>query len=129
MVYIVVSTNKWSHIKKQTFEGYQYQSGFEAGYAAELSMRLKAKEIIKWERQVKIPLIVNGFEVGNYYIDFVVYYPDGTIEYVETKGQASDVWRLKWKILEAMYSEKPNVRLMVVKQKNNFQLRKIKKVK
>lgn len=120
--------NRYKTAKKQTYNGNHYDSGFEAGYAAELDIRQKIKEIVRWERQVKIPLEVNGYHVTNYYIDFIVYYPDGTKEFVEAKGYAHEVWRLKWKIFEALYSEKPNVKLTVVKQRNNFTMRKPKKI-
>lgn len=118
---------KYSNVRKQTYNGQNYDSGFEAGYAAELDLRQRAKQIKSWERQVKIPLDVNGYHIANYYIDFVVYHLDGTIEYVETKGLASDVWKMKWKLFEALYGDKPGVILTVVKQANNFTLRKLKK--
>lgn len=38
------STNRWSTAKKQQYGGHLYDSGFEAGYAADLDIRLKAKE-------------------------------------------------------------------------------------
>ncbi len=123
-----IQKTRWSNSKKQVFQGERYDSGFEMGYAQELNLRQKAKEIIKWERQVKIPLVVNNYTIANYYIDFIVYYPDGTKEFVECKGWPSDVWRMKWKIFEALFSELPNVKLTVIKQANNFTLRKIKKV-
>lgn len=110
------SSQKWTNAKKQTYGGQNYQSGFEAGYAMELDLRLKAGEITKWERQVKIPLDVNGYHITNYFIDFIVYYPDGMVEYVETKGYETDVWKMKWKLFEALYSEKPDVRITLVKQ-------------
>ena len=121
--------NKWSNVKKQTYDGNKYDSGFEAGYAAELNLRLKAKQIKSWERQIKIPLEVNGFHIANYFIDFVVYHLDDTIEYVETKGLASPVWKIKWKIFEALYSEKPDVQLTVVQQRSNWRVPKAKKIK
>jgi len=120
--------NKWTTAKKQTFNGDKYDSGFEASVAQDLEFRRKAGEITRWERQVKIPLVVNGYLIANYYIDFVVYYPNGTVEYVEAKGYATEVWRMKWKIFEALYSEKPDVKLTVIKQRNNFTLRKPKKL-
>lgn len=119
---------KWSTAKKQTYNNQKYDSGFEAGYAAELDLRVKAKDIKSWERQVKIPLDVNGYHIANYYIDFIIHHLDGITEYVETKGYATDVWRMKWKIFEALYGDKPDVVLTVVKQANNFNLRKLKKV-
>lgn len=129
MVYLQKYWNKWSTAKQQTYNGQRYDSGFEGQYALELDIRQKAGEIVKWERQVKIPLIVNGYSIANYYIDFIVYYPDGLKEFVECKGIASEVWRLKWKIFEATYSEIPGVKLTVVKQHTNWSMRKIKKVK
>ena len=118
----------WTTAKKQTYNNYQYDSKFEAGYAVELDLKQKAKEITRWERQVKIPLIVNNFHICNYYIDFIVYYPNGLIEYVECKGYAMEVWKLKWKIFEALYSEKPGVKLTVIQQ-GRFKLPKAKKIK
>lgn len=126
MTYVV--QNKWSRVKKSVYKNDYYDSGFEGNYAKELDLRLYAGEIIKWERQVKIPLIVNGYHITNYYIDFIVYYPDGTKEYVETKGLASEAWKIKWKMFEALYSELPDVKLLLVQQKTNWKLRKIKKV-
>lgn len=115
--------------KKANYNDYIYDSKFEAGYAQELDVRLKAGEITKWERQVVLHLAVNGFEVCTYRIDFVVYYPDGEVEYVELKGYAMPVWRLKWKLFEALYSDKPGVRLTVVKQRDDFVLSKLKRIK
>lgn len=78
-------------------------SKFEAGKAQELELLKKAKEIKDFQEQVKIALVVNGFHICNYYIDFVVEHNDGEIEYIETKGYATDVWKLKWKLFEALY--------------------------
>lgn len=109
--------NKY-HAKKTEYDGVQYHSKFEAGFAQGLDMRLKAKEIKGWERQVKISLDVNGYHIANYYIDFVVHHLDKTKEYVEVKGFETDVWRMKWKLTEALLSKevkKGKVLLTVVK--------------
>lgn len=112
--------------KKQEYDGFHYDSKFEASYAVELDLRVRAGDIKSYEKQVNIPLIVNGYIVCWYRIDFIVYHNDGTTEYVETKGYAMPVWKLKWKIFEAMYSDLPGVTLTVVKQ-GKFNMRKIKK--
>jgi hypothetical protein len=119
----------WSNAKSANYNGYTYQSKFEAGYAQSLDLLLTANEIKKWERQINLPLEVNGYKVCDYKIDFIVYHNDGLIEYVECKGIAFPVWRLKWKLFEALYGDKPDVKLTVIKQKNNWTMRKIKKVK
>lgn len=95
--------------------GIQYHSKKEASYAAELDLRLKANDIKSWERQVKISLDVNGFHICNYYIDFVITHLDDSLEYVEVKGFETDVWRMKWKLFEALYSGINNIRLSVIK--------------
>lgn len=119
--------SKWGRAKKTVYDGVKYDSKFEASYARELGLRQKAGEIIEFETHKRIPLIVNGYHVADYYIDFVVYHADGDIEYIETKGVKTPVWVLKWKIFEATYSDKPGVRLTLVQQKK-FRLRKSKKV-
>lgn len=117
------------NVPKHKYGNKQYDSKFEAGYGWELEMRQKAKEINSFETHQKIELIVNDYHICNYYIDFVVYHNDGTIEYVETKGFTTEVWRLKWKLFEALYSEKEGVTLTVVYQGKGTRpkIRKVKK--
>jgi hypothetical protein len=120
--------NKWTTAKKQTYNGNRYDSGFEGSYAKDLDLLLMAQKIKSWERQVNIDLIVNGYRVAQYRIDFIVHHLDGTTEYIETKGLPDPTWKLKWKIFEATYSDLPDVKLTIVKQRNNWTMRKIKKV-
>ena len=103
-------------------------SKFEAGKAQELELLQKAGEIKSFKDQVKLPLTVNGYIVCDYYIDFVIEHNDGTTEYLETKGYATDTWKLKWKLFEALYSGEPNTLLTVEYQGKNWRprLRKAK---
>lgn len=103
-------------------------SKFEAGLARDLELRKKAGDIKDFKEQVKIPLIVNGLIVCDYKIDFVIEHNDGTTEYLEAKGYSTDVWKLKWKLFEALYSDKPDVKLTVEYQGKNWRprLRKVK---
>jgi hypothetical protein len=78
----------------------------EATKAFELDLLIKAGEILEWKRQVKISLDVNGYHICNYYVDFEVLWKDGTKEYVEIKGFETDLWRMKWRLFEALYSDK-----------------------
>ena len=127
MVYL--EKKRWSTSKKQTYDGYLYDSKFEAGYAQELDLRVKAKDIKSWEKQKKLELVVNNYVVTTYKIDFIITHNDDSLEYVETKGWASPTWRLKWKLFEACYGDKPGVQLTVIKQASNWNLRKLKKKK
>ena len=102
---------KYSYYK--TAKQGKNDSKFEAGKANELRMLKKAGEIKDFEEQVKIPLVVNGYIVCTYYVDFKITHNDGTIEYLETKGVAMDVFKIKWKLFEALYSDKPDVKLTI----------------
>ena len=117
---------KWGRAKKQVYDGKSYDSKFEASYARELTLRKKAGDIKDFEAHVRIPLEVNGFHVCDYYIDFIVYHNDDTLEYVETKGIKTPVWALKWKVFEATVGQHPKVTLTLVQQKK-FRLRKIRR--
>lgn len=88
-------------------------SRFEAGKARELELLKKAGQIKDFREQEKLELVVNGFIVCTYKIDFTIEHLDGTIEYLETKGYATDTWKLKWKLFDALYSDRPGVRLTV----------------
>lgn len=98
----MLKRNKYNAVKC-THDGYPYDSRAEAGYAAELDIRVKAKEISGWRRQVVIPLHVCGREVCKYRIDFEITHLDGSTELVEVKGFPTPLWRLKWKMFEAEY--------------------------
>lgn len=118
MVYLQKTFNKYG-AKSQTYNGISYHSKFEAAYAAALDLAVKAGEIKKWDRQVKLDLKVNGQHITNYYIDFIVYHLDGSREFVEVKGMELDLWKLKWRILEAtfdQFKQNPDDSLTVVKQ-------------
>lgn len=107
--------NKYNAVRRE-YNGVWYDSTFEAKYAEELDWRIKAKEIDRWERQVRMSLDVNEKHICNYFIDFKVFYPDGTIEYVEVKGFATAVWQLKWKLFEALINKiEPEAKLLIVK--------------
>lgn len=121
--------SKWTTARKTKWGGQQYDSKFESSYAKELSIRKKAGDINDWEAHKTIPLIVNGYHIGDYKIDFVIYHNDETEEYVEVKGFSTAYWRLKWKIFCAMYEDDPNKKLTIVWQKSSHsRLRKIKKI-
>jgi len=114
---------KWKNYRRRSkygnkdskYDGQIYHSKFESKVAQDLDLQLKAKEIKKWDRQVKISLDVNGMHICNYYIDFVVEHNDGIIEYIEAKGFKTQLWRVKWKIFEALYRYKENVKLTIIK--------------
>ena len=98
------SRNKYG-AKSKIYNGRSYMSKGEAGYAWELEQRRKNGEIEEIKPQFKLSLDVNGFHICNYYVDFLVILPDGSKELHEYKGFETDLWRLKWKLTEALYGE------------------------
>lgn len=91
-----------------------YDSKLEKKFAMDLDLRVAAGEIKSWERQVKISLDVNKKHICNYYIDFIINHNDGSEEYTEIKGFPTEVWKLKWKLFNAIYGDFPNIKLSVV---------------
>jgi hypothetical protein len=110
--------NRYQTGKKCTVNGVLYDSKFEGNYAGELELRKRMGDIKSWERQVKIPLVYNGYHIANYYIDFIVHHNDGRTEYIECKGYPHEVWKMKWKIFESLYADLPDVLLTVIQQKS-----------
>lgn len=97
--------NSYYSTKKQG----KNDSKFEAGLAQSLELRKKAKDIKDYQEQVVISLDVNGYHICNYKIDFVIQHNDGTTEYLEAKGFSTDVWKMKWKLFEALYDKPGNI--------------------
>lgn len=94
--------NKYNNEKTDLGRG-EFDSKFEAKYERECFFRLKAKEIKDYAIQVRFPLDVNGLHIADYIMDFVITHLDESIELVETKGYPTKEWRIKWKLLHALY--------------------------
>lgn len=102
--------------KTQNYNGFKYDSKKEAAYAMELDWRIKAGELLSYEKQYKIDLKVNGLHICNYYCDFKVINKYGGVEFHEVKGLELPLWQLKWKILQATLNEiEPGAELIVIK--------------
>jgi len=102
--------------EKQTFSGRSYHSKKEADYAVQLAWRKKAGEIKEIIPQYKLDIRVNGKHITNYFIDFKVILSDNTIELIEVKGFETDIWRLKWRLTEALLDEiEPRAKLVLIK--------------
>lgn len=91
--------------KMTMYRKVRYHSKKEAEYAMELDSLLLKKKILGWHGQVDLDLIVKGVHVCKAIVDFLVIHLDGTREYVEVKGYATDVWKLKRKLIAAIYPD------------------------
>jgi hypothetical protein len=92
-----------------------YDSKAEAYYAMHLDTLKRRKQILTWDPQVRLPILINDKHVCDYIIDFVVIHNTGVREFVEVKGRETDVWKLKWKMFKVMYEDSPNTKLTIVK--------------
>jgi len=90
---------------KCVYNGVKYDSAGEAAYAQKLDLLTKAGEILGYERQVKIPLRVNGQLICTYIADFIVYKKDGKKEIHEFKGYMTREFKIKWRLLNALKDE------------------------
>jgi hypothetical protein len=107
--------SKYNNVSRH-YNGRTYDSILEAKVAQELDWRMKAGEIAEIIPQYKISLDVNGKHICNYYCDFKVIKPDGSVEFVEAKGFETEVYRLKKKLLEAMIDQiEPGAEYIVIK--------------
>lgn len=97
-----MNKNKYG-AKKAKYKDRIYDSTLECNYAQQLDWRKKAGEIKRWESQYKLELKINDRHICNYYVDFLVELFDGKVEYHEVKGFETSLWRLKWKMVKAIY--------------------------
>jgi hypothetical protein len=108
------STNKYG-ARKSEYRNVVYDSAKEARYASELDLRVLAKDILCWERQITIPIDVNGMPVCNVVVDFLITHNDDSMELVEVKGYATAIFKLKYKLLKATFlHENPEVKYSIV---------------
>jgi phenylpropionate dioxygenase-like ring-hydroxylating dioxygenase large terminal subunit len=99
--------NKYN-AKKTEYNGVLYDSKREAEYAFQLDMRLKARgkdRIKSWTRQVTLPLEVNGQLICKHRVDFEITHVNDSTEFVEVKGMLTPEYKLKLKLLRALYPD------------------------
>lgn len=111
-----VPTNKY-HNRKVELDGQIFASQKEANRYAELKHLQRAGIVESFACQVAYP-VLDAFEKNGrryraikYIADFVVLYPDGRIEVEDTKGHATEVFRIKRKLFEARY---PDLELKII---------------
>lgn len=87
--------------------GHIHDSIGEANYCNQLDALVKAREIKSYEIQQKYMFKVKGKHITTHIVDFVVTTNEGKEEVHEVKGFATEVWRIKWKLFEALYPKIP----------------------
>jgi hypothetical protein len=102
----MAKANKYRAIKSE-YNGIVFASKKEKEYAVRLDICKKTsllkERVIEYQTQVKYPIIVNNQKICTYILDFIVHYGDGRIEYVDVKGFITPVYRIKKKLVEAIF--------------------------
>lgn len=117
--------NKYNAVKTE-YNGYKYDSKFEAQQAYELDLRLKAGEIKGWDRQYKVEMWAydchgNKAIKKTHKVDFRIHELDGTYTLLEAKGFETTDYRdrKKW-LLKLWLPANPNYEYQVVKQRKRY---------
>jgi len=85
--------------KPTVYDGIRFDSKKEGNYYLDLKLRIKAGEVIFFLRQV--PFYLPGG--GKLVLDFLEFHTDGTAHFVEIKGFETKEWKIKKRIVEAIY--------------------------
>lgn len=84
-----------------------FASKREAQWAAQLDWLRFAKDprqkVIHVDYQYRMPIVVNGIKICEYVADFRVRYADGREEIQDAKGFRTEVYKLKKKMVNAVY--------------------------
>lgn len=104
--------NKFGN-RRVEVDGIKFDSALEARHYAKLKLLKRAGEIRDFERQASYDLEVNGQKIATYRADFVVTMPDGSIQVQDTKGYPTPEYKLKKKLMRAIYG----IEIMEIKNK------------
>lgn len=80
-------------------DGFKFPSKLEARYYAQLKLKQLAGEVLFFLRQVPFHL-PGGVK---YIADFQVFYADGSVQFIDTKGKDTPLSSSKRKIVESIY--------------------------
>ena len=94
--------NKYKNIRTTTLRG-TFASKKEARDEQELNIRKRAREIKNYACQVPFRIDINKKHICTYIADFVILHNDGSEEIVDSKGFLTQVFRLKFKLMKAVY--------------------------
>jgi len=96
--------NKYNAHKCE-LDGYKFDSLAEGRYYQGLKLMLLNGDIHDLEVHPKFEIMVNGTRIGNYYADFR-YFENGVQVIDDVKGVRTPVYKLKRKLVEAIYGVK-----------------------
>lgn len=101
--------NKYRAVKT-TIDGIKFDSKAEGRRYAELKLLERAGEIRQLELQPRYSIVINGRHICNYHADFRYFTAEQSIV-EDVKGVRTPVYRLKKKLVEAVY---PGIKIVEV---------------
>ena len=107
---------KYKSTRQECQKGHWHHSKFEAGKCDELRLREIAGDIKSYEIQKRVNLYLGGVFMGTMVPDFYIEHPDGTHEFLETKGShLMREFRFKrnWALLQEMYKDSPETKFTI----------------
>lgn len=96
------------HAQPCEADGIKFPSKLERRYYQHLMLLKHAGEVVFFLRQVPFHL-PGGVK---YVADFQIFYADGTVSFVDVKGVETDTFKMKRKMVEALYP----VEIQVIKK-------------
>ena len=92
---------------ERTYNDKIYDSKLEMNYRKHLDLLTKAtkesERVVEINEQVPYDCFVNNKKICSYRADFEVEYQDGRIVVVDCKGMKTPMYRLKKKLVEALF--------------------------
>lgn len=80
-------------------DGHHFPSKLEHAYFCRLELLKRAGEVVFFLRQ--IPFHLPGG--AKYVCDFIVFYTDGSVKFIDAKGVETSEFKMKKKMVEALY--------------------------
>jgi hypothetical protein len=96
-----ISKNTKYNSRIEVIDGITFRSRLEAKYYLHLKALKSVGNVISICRQVPFDL-TQGMK---YIVDFMVFYSDGHVEFIEIKGQKTPVYIIKKKLMEQFHPE------------------------
>ena len=101
------------HARPTTIDGVRFASAAEARRYGQLMLLQKLGEISGLELQPRFPIVIDGKLCATYVADFA-YFTQGERVVEDVKGMITPVYRLKKKLVEALY---PGTKIVEVKSR------------
>jgi len=112
-----VQRPKYSNRSCVCWEKHIHQSILESDYCNHLTILKRSKEIRDFKIQHKIEIWVKDEHICNHIVDFLVLKAGGISEYHEVKGMETEVWKIKRRLVQALF---PGIPYIVKYEKTKF---------